>query len=228
MGPADPIQEALRHQGLHLGQQANEIASLSRGMEVMSNQLTQLSEAWIQTLATPPAPASPPRPVPGFSSEPRLPAPERYDGDPGQCRYFLATCSLVFKLQPSSFQSERSRVSYVLTLLSGRVPEWGTAMWEAKAPDCQNFSSFGNAMKGVFGRSVTGPAATRQLFRIRQGSRSVADYAIEFCTLAASASWGEKELIGAFYNGLGENLLDELNTCNLPFLGWIGGPFHPD
>ena len=70
--------------------------------------------------------------------------------------------------------------------------------------------------EGVFDQSVSGPAATGQLFRIRQGQRSISDYAIEFCTLAASAGWGEQELHRAYFNGLSERLLDELSTCELP------------
>ena len=89
-------------------------------------------------------------------------------------------------------------------------------MWEANAPECQTFSLFAQAMRGVFDRSVSGSAATRQLFRIHQGQRPVSDYAIEFHTLAASAGWGERELHGAYYNGLSEQLLDELSTCDLP------------
>ena len=30
------------------------------------------------------------------------------------------------------------------------------------------------------------------------------------------ARWGERELHGAYYNGLSERLLDELSTCELP------------
>ena len=58
---------------------------------------------------------------------------------------FLSTCSLVFELQPSSFPSEHSRVAYVITLLSGRAREWGTAVWEANAPECQTFTQFAQA-----------------------------------------------------------------------------------
>ena len=122
-------------------------------------------------------PTSPPPPgiAPRAGAEPRLPAPERYEGDPGSCRSFLSTCSLVFELQPSSFPTERSRIAYVITLLSGRACECGMAVWEANAPECQTFSLFAQAMRGVFDCSVSGPAATRQLFRIRQGQRPVSD-----------------------------------------------------
>ena len=81
-------------------------------------------------------------------------------------------------------------------------------MWEANAPECQTFAQFAQAMRGAFDRPVSGPAATRQLFWIRQGQRPVSDYAIEFRTLAA---WGERELHGAYYNGLSDRLLDELS-----------------
>ena len=87
---------------------------------------------------------------------------------------------------------------------------------DSNAPECQSFFQFSQAMRDTFDRSVSGPAATRQLFRIRQGQRSISDYAIEFRTLAASAGWGEQELHGAYFNGLSERLLDELNTCELP------------
>ena len=214
MEPADQVQEAIRLQGIRLGQQAGEISALHQGMESMHANVQRLVKQVTPQLQ--PAPPAPPGLSPRHGSGPRLPAPERYEGDPGSCRSFLSTCSLVFELQPSSFLSERSRVAYVITLLSGRAREWGTAVWDANAPECQTFTQFAQAMRGVFDRSVTGPAATHQLFRIRQGQRPVSDYAIEFRSLAASAGWGEGELHWAYFNGLSDCLLDELNTCDLP------------
>ena len=100
-----------------------------------------------QTAAQPTTPPSPGI-LPQTSVEPRLLAPERYEGDPGSFRSFLSTCSLVFELQPSSFLTKCSRVAYVITLLSGRAHEWGTAVWEANAPACQTFSKLAQAMRG--------------------------------------------------------------------------------
>ena len=182
----------------------------------MRANVQRLVELVTPQMAAQPAPPAPPGFSPHHGSEPRLPAPEHYEGDPGSCRSFLSTCSLIFELQPSSFPSERSRVAYVITLLSGRAREWGTAVWDANAPECQIFTQFTQPMREVFDQSVAGPAATRQLFRIQQGQRPVSDYAIEFRTLAASAGWGERELHGAYFNGLSNHLLDELNTCDLP------------
>ena len=105
--------------------------------------------------------------------------------------------------------------------------EWGTAVWDANAPECQTFTQFMQAMRRVFDQSVAGPAATRQLFRIRQGQCPVSNYAIKFRTLATSADWGERELPWAYINGLSYRLLDELNTCDLPhFPGRTGRAHH--
>ena len=54
-------------------------------------------------------------------------------------------------------------VTYIVTLLSGRARELGTAMWDADAPECQNFSHFAHIIMGVFDQSASGPATTRQL-----------------------------------------------------------------
>ena len=71
-------------------------------------------------------------------------------------------------------------------------------------------------MRGVFDYSASRLAATLQLLKIRQGSNSVSDYAIDFHILAVTAGWGERELHGAFYYGLADCILEELSTCDLP------------
>ena len=120
-------------------------------METIRSNMQHIVDLLTPQMAAPPViPPSPPGPVPRLATEPRLPAPERYEGNPRSCRSFLSTCSLVFKVQPSSFPTERSRVAYVITLLSGRAREWATAVWDANAPECQTFSQFFQAMRGVF------------------------------------------------------------------------------
>ena len=141
MEPAETVQEAIRLQGVRLGPQAGEISALHQGMEAIRANIQHLVERLIPQIAAPPTSLPPP----GIPPRPHLPAPERYEGDPGSCRSFLSTCSLVFKLQSSSIPTERSRVAYVITILSGRAREWGTAVWEANTPECQTFSQFAQA-----------------------------------------------------------------------------------
>ena len=82
---------------------------------------------------------------------------------------------------------ERSRVAYVISLLSGSAREWGTAVWEAEEPECYDFTLFSARMKKVFDWLALGTEVTCRLLYIRQGARSVSDYSIEFRTLAATA-----------------------------------------
>ena len=150
MEPADPIQEANRLQGVRLGQQAGEITALHKGMDSIHSNMQHILELLTPQMAAPPVIPPPPGLAPRPTTGPRLPAPESYKGNPRSCRSFLSTCLLVFKLQPSSFPTERSRVAYVITLLSGRAREWATAVWDTNAPECQTFSQFSQAMRGVF------------------------------------------------------------------------------
>ena len=69
------------------------------------------------------------------SREPNLPPPERYAGDPGSCWAFLSVFSHL-ELQPSSFPSDRSRIAYLITLMSGRTPAWAKAVWEQQSTVC--------------------------------------------------------------------------------------------
>uniref|UniRef100_A0A672GYA4 DUF4939 domain-containing protein n=1 Tax=Salarias fasciatus TaxID=181472 RepID=A0A672GYA4_SALFA len=79
-----------------------------------------------------------------------------------------APVSLVFELQPLSYPSDRSRVAYLIGLLSGPARAWGTALWENQSPACRTYQAFTEEMKRNFdhpvkvlpartGRSVSSP-----------------------------------------------------------------------
>ncbi|KAL4007989.1 hypothetical protein ACER0C_001841 [Sarotherodon galilaeus] len=54
------------------------------------------------------------------------------------------------------------------------------------------------------------------MFSLKQDKRSVADFSVEFWTLAEEAGWEEKALRGAFLNGLNERIKHELATKDMP------------
>ncbi|XP_036007772.1 uncharacterized protein LOC118567234 [Fundulus heteroclitus] len=57
--------------------------------------------------------------------EPRLTPPEPFGGNPDQCRAFLTQCEIHFELQPSSYPTDRSKVAFVISLLTGKAKLWG-------------------------------------------------------------------------------------------------------
>ncbi len=170
-----------------------------RAVQVLVAQVSELTTQ-VHLLRSPAAPPTPPSfSIPGNHSpqhEPRLPAPERYAGDPNLCRAFLTKCSLFFSLQPLTFATEVSRVALVLTLLSGKAALWGTAVWENCHPCCSSFRSLSQEMRRVFDRALVGREAARMLADLRQGEQSVSDYSIQFRTLAAECEWNERGAVG--------------------------------
>ena len=112
--------------------------------------------------------------------EPRLPAPERFDGSPGEYRAFLTQCKLIFSLQPLTFPTDASRVAYIISQLTGQAKRWGTTAWNAQRPCIRSAECFMAEIHRVFDRSATGPEAGRELLCLHQGRASVSDYARKY------------------------------------------------
>lgn len=98
----------------------------------------------------------------------------------------------------------------MISLLSGKARQWGAANWEAEADFMGYFSLFKEEMIRVFDRSAHGIEASRLLASLRQGRRSVADFSIEFRTLAPTCGRNEPALMARFLEGLNAEVKDEI------------------
>ena len=214
MNPADsnpdPVQQALTSQAAAIQRHEDQLSSVSEGLQEFAarqdRNLNTIREQLNQLFlsARPTAP------------EARLPPPERYSGEPGTCRPFLTQCSLLFELQPSSYPSERARVAFIISQLTGRARDWGTAEWERQSGICSSVKLFSDELKKVFDHVTPGREAARGLLSLVQGGRSVADYSIEFRTIAAESKWNADSLFDAFYHGLSDVIKDELAARDPP------------
>ncbi|KAM4771229.1 cytochrome P450 2K1-like [Rhinophrynus dorsalis] len=72
------------------------------------------------------------------------------------------------------------------------------------------------AVKRVFDVLGRTTSAAKQLMTIRQGARTVADYSIEFRTLAAEVGWNNEALVAAYSQGLCDAIKDETTARELP------------
>lgn len=140
----DSIQHAVSLQGATIGRHEELLQDLLEGLNSLTEHHDQgfkgtmelIKELTHRLSAIPENPQSPfpfsgelvqPTPVP---QEPCLPPPERHSGNFGTCQGFLSQCSLIFELQLSSFPSDRLKIAYIITLMSGRVLSWAMAVWE--------------------------------------------------------------------------------------------------
>ncbi|XP_060924550.1 uncharacterized protein LOC132998821 [Limanda limanda] len=94
--------------------------------------------------------------------------------------------------------TERSKVAYIISYLSGRAERWATAEWIRDSHICSSVQLFTETLSKIFNTTSPGREAARALMGFRQGNRRVSDYAIEFRTLAADRP--EEVQTGLFYS----------------------------
>ncbi|KAI2648707.1 Transposon Tf2-6 polyprotein [Labeo rohita] len=170
--------------------------------------LTGLTEQLVQALqglrVTPPAaapPAAPPAATaspPGahaITASPRLAFPEKFDGTPTRCKGFLLQCTLFVNQQPHLYPTEEGKIAFVCSLLTGKALEWATAVWDLDRPAFPSFFAvFLQQFKAVFQPSSESGEAGEQIYQLRQGRRTAAEYALDFRTLAAQSGWNDGPL----------------------------------
>ncbi|KAI4878293.1 hypothetical protein NFI96_008781, partial [Prochilodus magdalenae] len=104
--------------------------------------------------------------------------------------------------------SDRSRISFVVSRLTGRALDWATAVWSAY--QTRTYDEFLSDFGAVFDHPHQDRAAGDQLVRLHQGARSVASYALDFRTIAAGSGWNEPALLTIFRNGLNVDIRKEM------------------
>ncbi|XP_075449283.1 glycoprotein-N-acetylgalactosamine 3-beta-galactosyltransferase 1-like [Ascaphus truei] len=90
----------------------------------------------------------------------------------------------------------------------------GLPLLENESPLVNDASAFLQEFKRVL--DATGCGSSASFLRIRQGTRTAGQYAIEFRTLAVETGWNIEALLVAFWQGLSEGLKAELTCWDTP------------
>ncbi|KAK3565462.1 hypothetical protein QTP86_009678 [Hemibagrus guttatus] len=98
--------------------------------------------------------------------------PAPYSGTAEDCNGFLLQCSLTLEFQAHLYPDDRAKIAFT------------------------------KHFKEVFGRPEGDPALGESLCHLKQGNLSVAEYALQFRTLAAASGWNEQALITTYRQGL--------------------------
>lgn len=155
-------------------------------------------------VAAPPAQATPPDP----RCEPNLPCPRPFGGEFELCRGFLGQCELLFRHQPSRYGSGEARIALIMSLLTDRALRWAIAAAGRDSRLSVDYQAFITEFGLVFDHPADGSDAASRLHSIAQGTRSVADYTLEFRILAADSGWDDAALRSAYRRGLSEAIKD--------------------
>uniref|UniRef100_A0A3B4AFI1 Retrotransposon gag domain-containing protein n=1 Tax=Periophthalmus magnuspinnatus TaxID=409849 RepID=A0A3B4AFI1_9GOBI len=204
--------ESRSHPEVVLGQHEQSIRTLLELNQTLSQQVAQLTHQVTTLLVNPPVAAG----VPPCPPEPRGTDPEPYSGQPHLCRGFLFQCEFVFQQCPTHFNSGAAKICYMCGLLRGRALQWAEARLMNTPVDNLDFNEFITTFKLVFDHPHYQDNAASRLLTLNQGSRTVADYTIEFWTHMRLMDWTDSALRAVFVRGLNEHLKDELVSRDEP------------
>lgn len=106
------------------------------------------------------------------------------------------------EMQPHRFLTERLKISFIISHLSGRALQWAETICYQAGPATMSLQNFVTYFKVVFGRPVGDLSVSEQLYHLRQVTSSITYYSLRFRTLAAARGWNEKALLTTYRQGL--------------------------
>jgi Retrotransposon gag protein/Zinc knuckle len=158
---------------------------------------------------------------------PKFPKPEPYDGQKGNVRSFLTQAKAYLRVN-SAITGPAAQILCIGNLLTGKAFEW----WEPTLRDYLDhendaqrdeetnnifvsYEAFEQYLKTAFGDPDEERTATRHLKNLRQ-TGSAMHYNREFRRYASKLELGETALMEYFYDGLREDVKDELSKADKP------------
>ncbi|KAL0151794.1 hypothetical protein M9458_052945 [Cirrhinus mrigala] len=167
----------------------------------MSTEAPAATDPFVELVNAIKAALTPPQTPPPASGSP-MAVPAKFAGEATECSGFLLQVNLYIQMQPQQFPSEKSKVAFLTSLLTGKALQWAKAIWNANNPIINSYDLFTNHFSEVFSTATSTLSTSDQLFRLRQGSTEVNEYTLHFRTLAAASGWNEIALLGAYRQGL--------------------------
>ncbi|KAK0139622.1 Retrotransposon-derived protein PEG10 [Merluccius polli] len=199
-----------------LGAQKDRLSRQEEFQSAMATHMGQLTSHLQELIAQLPRPTAP-APVPApptahVGAGSKLAPPAQYNGEPGMSKTFLIDCSIHFELTPHAFPTDRSKIAFMISHLTGRAKAWASAEWGRCSPICNSLADFQTALSRTFDPVSDDREKAQELSGLRQGKDSVCDYAIRFRTLSAESGWNST----ALYDGLAAPIQDLLVPLDLP------------
>jgi len=132
------------------------------------------------------------------------------DGFAGDRRYlkgFIAKMNLIFALRPDLYETDESKVIYVISRFYGNAMNWAATLIENDDPCLRNYPDFINRLKSSYGCQDLEFIANRRLKTLKQKRiGGINGYISEFNHYADDSSWNETAKMDAFMDGLQEQI----------------------
>lgn len=162
---------------------------------------------------------------PGETIKP--PKPEPFDGSPSDVIPFITRMKGYFRFFPRRLASSEARLLFTNNLMIGNAKDWFEPIMRdflnndeaSQDQDTVNifadWENFEEALKDTFGMVNEERQAATKIHKIKQ-MKSTAAYAIAFRQVASKLEWDDDVLMEIFYQGLKEEVKDELYKADRP------------
>ena len=152
---------------------------------------------------------------------PEARSPDRFDGaSPSKLRPFLTQCRLVFLNHPKRFNTDRAKVLYAGSFLSGTAADWFEPFTLDNADEAvvlDSWQLFHERIERIFGDSNSVATAEHNIDTLyMRDNQQINDYITRFRTYSAQLKWDDQPLMYAFRKGLANRILDELARIDSP------------
>ncbi|MBW0591308.1 hypothetical protein O181_131023 [Austropuccinia psidii MF-1] len=145
-------------------------------------------------------------------------APDYFDGTQAhKLRGFIQSCQFIFHNYPANFISDRKKVLYLTSFLTGRAGNWiepylSNISNEDPSYLLNNWPLFESQLFTLFGDPNEVRKAEKELDNLRmKESGHVSLYIADFRSLMSRiGDWGERAYIHVYRRGLASRLLDQL------------------
>ncbi|TIC95016.1 Retrotransposon-derived protein PEG10 [Colletotrichum higginsianum] len=157
----------------------------------------------------------------------RLNSPQAFDGTPGQLKGFLTQVRAYQRFHGMSFKDEAEKVIHAASFLKGRALAWFephltdfmTNEWDGLKSETQlifqGYHGFEKALLSLFQEPDEQRQYERDLANLKQKGAAT-HYAAEFRRICARLDYTDATKIFLFYEGLKEDVKDELSKQDRP------------
>lgn len=152
------------------------------------------------------APAPPPPPVPQAPTV-KVAKPEDFDGRSEHLEQFIHQCTLFLSLEP---YTDRAKVTLVLSYMKkGSALTWAEQKLDeySRAAWVITWAGFLIHLRAAFGDIDRTKTARLKIYEVKQGSRSVDEYNVDFMSLQAHTGFNDEASLEIYKKGLNATIL---------------------
>jgi hypothetical protein len=143
--------------------------------------------------------------------EPKLPSPDKFNGNLRDLKNFIASVENIITLQPSRFPTEEIKVRYVGTLLTGDALTWFRTQATPPSFMPNKLPAFWVLLSATFGDPCAQWTARNKLKLLKQGKLSCVQFTTKFKHIALESGYDNIALLQMYHDGLNDSIKDALS-----------------